>query len=382
MPSPLRLMIIAGEVSGDMHAAALLHELRRLSPRPIEAYGIGGDHLAAEDVELLAHADQTGVIGFWEVAKRFRFFARLLRRMTALLETRRPDLLLTVDYPGFNMRLAERAHARGIRTVHYICPQVWAWHRERIPKIAAIFDRLITIFPFEPPLFDGTGLDAVFAGHPLVDRAAETRSEPPAELPWGEGRRVALFPGSRPAEVNRLLPDLVAAACEVERRVGACSFLVPAPTEAIARRVEELLATLPAKPTSLTVTRGQSRHVLLQAEAAVVKSGTGTLEASLLLCPSVIVYRTSTLSYLLFKRLITGVRHIGLVNIIAGREVCRELLQHNLTPTALADELVRLLQDSAARKEVLEGMHAVNTALGGEGAAARAAQAVLDVLPP
>jgi lipid-A-disaccharide synthase len=374
-------MIIAGEVSGDMHAAALLREFRRICPRPVEAYGIGGDQLAADGVELFAHADQTGVIGFWEVAKRFRFFRGLLRRMAAVLDTRRPDLLLTVDYPGFNMRLAAQAKSRGIRTVHYVCPQVWAWHRERIPKIAAIFDRLITIFPFEPALFDGTGLDVVFAGHPLVDRAAETRTEPPPALPWGPGHRVALFPGSRPGEVQRLLPDLVAAACEVERRIGPCTFLVPTPTEAIALHVERVLAGLRAKPAHIAIARGNSRHVLLQAAAAVVKSGTGTLEASLLLCPAVIVYRTSTLSYLLFKRLITGVRHIGLVNIIADREVCRELLQDDLTPTALADELVRLLDDPVARDAVLDGMRAVNVALGGDGAAARAARAVLDVLP-
>lgn len=378
---PIRLMVIAGEVSGDMHAAALLRELRRLSPEPIEAYGIGGDQLAKDGVELFAHADQTGVIGFWEVAKRARFFHGLLRRMSRLLDTRRPDLLLTVDYPGFNLRLAAQAKARGIPRVHYICPQVWAWHRERIPKIATLFDRLITIFPFEPALFEGTGLDAVFAGHPLVDRAAETRAEDPADLPWGPGRHVALFPGSRPAEVQRILPDLVAAARLVEAQVGACSFLVPSPTDAIAALVERTLARSPAKPTHIVPVRGNSRHVLLQAEAAVVKSGTGTLEASLLLCPAVIVYRTSALTYQLFKRLITGVRHVGLVNIVANREVCRELLQRDLTPQTLADELVRLLDDDKARRDVLDGMREVNAALGEEGAAGRAARAVLDLLP-
>lgn len=378
--APLRLLLVAGEVSGDLHAAALLRELRRLCPRPLEVYGIGGDQLAAEGVELLAHADQTGVIGFWEVARRLRFFRGLLRRLTRLLDERRPDLLLTVDYPGLNLRLAARAHARGIRTVHYICPQVWAWHRGRIPGIAAVFDRLIAIFPFEPPLFEGTGLDAVFAGHPLVDRAAETRAEVPAALPWGEGRRIALFPGSRPAEVQRILPDLVAAAVMVERQAGPCSFLVPVPTEAIGRLVRDTLARLRERPAQLEVLRGASRQVLLQAEAAVVKSGTATLEASLLLCPAVIVYRTSHLSYLLFKRLITGVRHIGLVNIVAGREVCRELLQDALTPEALASEMLRLLEP-AVRREVLEGMRAVNAALGGTGAAERAARAVFEVLP-
>lgn len=378
---PLRLMIVAGEASGDLHAAALLRELKVLSPRPIEAFGIGGDQLAADGMELLAHAEQTGVIGFWEVAKRARFFRNLLRRMTALLVSRRPDLLLTVDYPGFNMRLAERAKADGIPTVHYICPQVWAWHKERIPKIAALFDRLITLFPFEPPLFEGTGLDVVFAGHPLVDRVAETRAAASPLLPWGTGRRIALFPGSRAAEVQRILAILVAAARDVERRAGPCCFLVPAPSEAVERQVRGALARLDDKPTQIEVIRGNSRHVLRQAEAAVVKSGTGTLEASLLLCPSVIVYRTSWLTYRVFKRLITGIRHIGLVNIIAGRTVCRELIQGDLNPQSLADELVRLLDDPEARGGILEGMREVNAALGPEGASLRAARAVLEAIP-
>lgn len=373
-------MLVAGEVSGDLHAAAVLRELRRLCPRRLDVFGIGGDLLADEGVELLAHTDQTGVIGFWEVARRLRFFRGLLRRLTRLLDKRRPDLLLTVDYPGLNLRLAARAKARGIRTVHYICPQVWAWRRGRIPGIAAALDRLVTIFPFEPSLFEGTGLDAVFAGHPLVDRAAETRAEPPAALPWGAGRRIALFPGSRPAEVQRILPDLVAAALQVERQAGPCTFLVPVPTEAIARQVRETLARLPGRPVDLTVLRGASRQVLLQAEAAVVKSGTATLEASLMLCPAVIVYRTSHLSYLMFKRLIKGVRHIGLVNIVAGREVCRELLQGELTPEALAAELFRLLQPDV-RRAVRDEMQKVNAALGEAGAAARAARLVLEVFP-
>ena len=383
---PFRIMILAGEVSGDMHAAALLRELRAVvAPREVEVFGIGGDALAAEGAELFAHTDQTGVIGLWEVLKRFRFFSRLLRRMTRLLDERRPDLLLTVDYPGFNLRMAARAKARGIPAAHYICPQVWAWHRGRIPKIARALDLLVTLFPFEPALFEGTGLRTVFAGNPLVDRAAETRraaASPGAmPLPWDEGRRVALFPGSRPNEIRRLLPDIVAAACRVDAACGPCAFLIPTPTEGVRALVERELARIPSQPRHLQIVSGGSRQALLEAEAAVVKSGTSTLEASLLRCPEAIVYRVSELSYRILKRLIKGVRHIGLVNILAGREVCREFIQHDLTPEGLAAELVRILDDADHRAEMLAGMDEVNASLGPEGAARRAAEAVAGLLP-
>ncbi|MBQ3811341.1 MAG: lipid-A-disaccharide synthase, partial [Kiritimatiellae bacterium] len=231
---PLRIMVSAGEISGDMYAAAIVRELRRLAaPRVLEVFGLGGDRLREEGAELFEHASRTGVIGIWEVLKRARFFSRLLRTMKAALAERRPDLLLTVDYPGMNLRLAAEAKKLGIPAVHYVCPQVWAWHRGRIPKIAASLDRLIALFPFEPALFAGTGLDVRFAGHPLVDAvAASLREEADAPpLPWAPGaRRIALFAGSRRNEVRRILPDVLAGAAMAEEALGPCSFLLPVPT--------------------------------------------------------------------------------------------------------------------------------------------------------
>ncbi len=379
---PLRLLISAGEVSGDLHAAAVLRALRGLVDRPIEAYGIGGDQLAAEGCEVLAHTDQTAVIGLWEALRRYGFFRGLMRRLEREIERRPPELVLTIDYPGFNLRLAARARRRGLRTVHYICPQVWAWRPQRIPRIAEVLDALIVLFPFEPALFDGTGLAVRFTGHPLVDRAAATRAEPPAALPWGEGRRVAIFPGSRPSEIRRLLADLVAAAAETERRIGPCSFLIPSPTPAVARQVERALDGIADRPRRLVVTQAASRQVLLQAEAALIKSGTSTLEASLMLCPAAIVYRVSTPSYLLLRRMVTGIRHIGLVNILAGREICREFVQGALKPGPLADELVRLLTRDDDRQAMIEAMREVNAALGAPGTADRTARAILEFLNP
>ena len=378
---PIRILVCAGETSGDMYGAAILRELRAIAPRPLECYGIGGDAMQAEGVELFAHASVTGVMGFWEVLKRYRYFSRLLKTITGLLDTRRPDVLLTIDYPGFNLRIAEQAHRRGIRTVHYVCPQVWVWHRERIPKIARIIDRLVTLFPFEPALFDGTGLNVTFEGHPLADQVAATLAETPPALPWGPGRRIALFPGSRPAEVARLLPVEIEAARRLETAIGPCSFIIPAPTPTTRRAVEAILARLPHKPATLAVSDGQSRHILRQAEAAVIKSGTSTLEASLLLCPCTVVYQVSPATYAIARRLVKGLKHVGLVNILAGREVCRELIQGAMTPEAIEAEMRRILDDAAYRAAMLDGMREVNARVGLPGATARAAAVVLEEIP-
>ena len=234
MPSantPLRILICAGEVSGDMHAAALMRALRARLPRPAEFRGFGGDALRAEGAELLYHTDRIGIMGITPVLKDLPFLLGMLRRMKREILAWRPDLVLTVDYPGMNLRLAEFAHEHGFKTAHYICPQVWAWHQSRIPRIARIFDLLLCIFPFEPACFKGTALNAVFAGHPLVDRAAETRAEPPAALPWRGRHRIALLPGSRASEITRILPRLLEAAALLEKRLGGdCSFIIPAPT--------------------------------------------------------------------------------------------------------------------------------------------------------
>ena len=378
---PLRILVVAGEASGDAYGAALMGHLRAGSPRPLVFRGIGGDAMRAAGLELICHCDQTAVIGFWEVLRQARFFSRLLRRMTGELDTWRPDLVLTIDYPGFNLRLAARAHARGIRTVHYICPQVWIWHRSRVHSIARHIDQLITIFPFEPACFDQTPLRPLYAGHPLVDQALETLARPEPPLPWAEGHRVALLPGSRDREIRTLLPVMVAAAVRLEAQAGACSFLIPAASARMRAAIEAQLARCPARPARLALVDGQAREVLRQARAAAIASGTATLEASLMRCPSVLVYRISWLSYPIMRWILRGTGHVGLANIVTGRTVMPELLQQALTPEALARQLHRFLTEPAAREAALAGLDEVNARLGGGGALAAAAAAMLREWP-
>lgn len=379
---PIRIFIVAGEASGDQHAAPLMRAIIERSPRPVVFRGIGGDAMRASGQEQLLHCDSIAVIGLWEVLKRIRFFARLLRRMTDDIRQWKPDVLLTVDYPGFNLRLAAAAKRLGIKTVHYICPQVWVWHRNRIWKIAEVLDALITIFPFEPECFAPTKLRPVFAGHPLIDRAAETLALPEEGLPWlATGRRIALLPGSRPGEISKLLPDMLAAAAQVESQLAdPVSFIIPASSDRIRAQINAEIDAAPRKPSHLSVVDGMAREVLRQAEAAAVTSGTATLEASLMLCPTVLVYRASWLTYRIGRFVLRKAGCIGLANLITGKRVMPELIQHDLTPESLAERLVEYLVDAECRSAAIDGLREVNAALGGGDAARRAARVVLDTI--
>lgn len=388
MKPPLRILIIAGEPSGDLHAAALMQALRERCPRPVVFRGCGGDAMRAAGAELLYHTDQTAVMGFVEVLQNIRFFSRMMRRMRAELDAWRPDLVLTVDYPGFNLRFAATAHAKGFRTVHYICPQVWAWHQSRIPKIARIFDRLLVFLPFEADCFKKTALPVTFVGHPLVDRVAETLAEPEAPLPWGAGaRRLALLPGSRRPEIERIFPDMLAAAARLDAEIpGGCVCIVPTPSAATRALAEKTAAAAPVRPKHLFFVDGLARQVLRQAEAAIVASGTATLEACLMRCPTVLVYRVHPVTALLLRLLVRGVRHAGLANILAQRcgvtqeTVMPELLQEEFTPKRAAETLHPYLTDPAARERVCAAYDAVARILGPGGVSDRAADAVLETL--
>lgn len=370
------ILIVAGEVSGDMHAAALLRALRARRP-DIQAFGVGGDALRAAGMDILVDASGMAVLGLSDVLMRFRFFRKTFNDLLAAARERRPDAVLLVDYPGFNLRFAARAHALGLKVVYYICPQVWAWNRGRVPKMARIVDRLIAIFPFEPAVFKGTALPVDFVGHPLVTAARATLAEPPAELPWqGGDPRVAILPGSRYHEVQRILPAMWAAAGLLERRFPGVAFIVAAPSERVAGWVREVQAGLRGGPRRWTVVTGQTRQVLRQARGALVTSGTATIETALMRCPMVVVYKTSWLTYA-FGRLLIRVPFLGMVNIVAGEALCPEFIQHRATPQALAAGLAPALEEGQPRTAMLNGLDRVIRALGEPGAEDRAAAAVL-----
>ncbi len=376
---PLKVMMCAGEVSGDMYGGALIRVLRERFPgRTLEVRGLGGDAMRAEGATLLYHTDALGAMGIFEVLGKLRFFRRVLSEMEALAREWRPDVLITLDYYSFNVALAERVRPLGVRTVQYISPKVWVWRRGRIYRMARAFDLVLCIFPFEPELYAPAGLRALYVGHPLVERAAETRAEAPPAFPWYGRDRIALLPGSRAGEIRAILPTFLRAARRIEAvKHGDCSFVLPAPTPRMRAEVERIIARVPG-PRHLTVVDGNARHVLAQARAAMIASGTATLEACLMDCPAVLAYRVSLPTELIARIVTLGarLRFAGLVNIIAGRLVMPELLQRDFTPYNTAAEVLAFLRDTPARRDLAAAYAEVRERLGGPDATARAAAAI------
>jgi len=372
------VLLVAGEVSGDMHAAAVVRAVRRRDPA-VQFFGIGGDVLAEAGMDLIHHVREMAVFGLPEVLRRYGFFKRVFAEMVELARARRPDAALLVDYGGFNIRYAQQLHALGVKVLYYICPQVWASRKSRMQRMAAHVDRLLVIFPFEKELFAGTDLRVDFVGHPLVEEADRVRKSAPAELPWQHDTRVAILPGSRQQEVERILPTMCAAGVLLEQRVGTVSFLVASPNQGIMNMASAIAERLNEKPKSLKWVTGKTREALYTARAAMVASGTATVEAALMGCPMVVVYKTSWPIYLLARRLVR-IPYIGMVNVVAKRMVCPEFIQSEATPVALATAMEALVQETPERRAMVQNLADVSAKLGEGGAVERAADIVMEEL--
>ena len=359
------VLFVAGEASGDLHAAGVAAELRARRP-DLAMAGIGGDRMRDAGVDLIEHAERLAVMGFVEVLKHVPKHAALLRRLRRRLEGGRVALLIVVDYPGFNMKLAAAAARAGVPVLYYITPQVWAWHASRLTTLARIVSKAAVILPFEEKLLRAHGIDATFVGHPLLDRARDTPDRADARRALGlpaQGPVLALFPGSRAQEIERHLDDFVGTARELERRMpGLRTIVSVAPTV----RLDESRVPFP-------MVRSASLTVLRAASAAMAKSGTTTLEAAVAGCPMVVAYRTNRLTYAIARRLVK-IPHIGLVNVVAGREVAPEFVQDALQPARVADALQPLLDETDPRRAAMvRDLAEVRDTLGTPGAAARVA---------
>ncbi len=368
------ILIVAGEVSGDLHAAKVVQAVKAKSPETT-FWGIGGDHLADQNVELLQHTDQMGVMGIVEVLKQYNFFKGVLKQVLDEVDKRKPESALLVDYPGFNLRLAAELKKRGVKVNYYISPKVWAWNKKRIPKMGKVIDRLMVIFPFEVDVFKGSGLQVDFVGNPLVDQIDEFISEEGLFLPWQSERRIALLPGSRRQEIERILPTMLEAAKKLETTIPDLCFMIATPNKRIETLVKEQIDQCSTRPARLDVICGNARELMRQAEAAIVTSGTATLETALIGTPHILVYKTSTFTYW-FARTVVKISHIGLVNIVADRTVCPELIQQEASPQALACEAGKLMADTPERRAMLEGYEEVRQLLGEK----KAAENVADIL--
>jgi lipid-A-disaccharide synthase len=367
------VLIVAGEASGDLHAASFARAFRRRRD-DVTLIGVGGAAMERAGVRLIERTDTLAVMGFAEVLRQVPHHYRLLRSLGARLREGNVALVVLIDYPGFNMRLARAAQRAGVPVLYYITPQVWAWGANRLPQLAQLITKAAVILPFEASLLRGAGIDATFVGHPLLDHTDELPDRAAARSALGltpDEPVLALFPGSRRQEIERHLDEFLETARRLERTVPRLRVMV---SVAPGIRIE-------ANRCPYRQVANLSQHVLRAADAALCKSGTVTLEAAVAGCPLVIAYRTSRLTYALARRVVR-IPHIGLVNVVAGREVVPEFVQGEMRAAAMAAALEPLLADqSPQRRSMIEGLRAVRAQLGEPGAAVRVAQLADSMVP-
>lgn len=371
-----KILISAGEASGDIHAAAVTAAIKKID-KNAEVFGMGGDALRKAGGEVLFDIKEHGVMGFVEVIKKLPSLFRLRNQFVKLMDERKPDCLVVVDYPGFNMKIAKIAHDKGIPVVSYISPSAWAWHKSRAKKVAKIVDKVAAIFPFEYDVYHEAGADTVFVGHPLVDivKPELPREEAEAFAGKQQGRKlILLMPGSRLMEIEKMLPNLLAAAKIIQEKMPDVDFTMPRAGTIPLEMLEQKIA---ASGVKVKITEGHNYDVFSVADLALATSGTVTLEAAMCGLGSVIVYRTSPISAFI-ARLVINIPDIGLPNIVAGKHILPELLQENFTPEKVAKEALALLEP-ARNKQMQEDLAYVRERLGQPGAVGRVAELVLKI---
>jgi lipid-A-disaccharide synthase len=367
-----RLYFVAGEASGDEHGAALMRSLRDLAP-DCEFRGRGGPQMKQIAGETFTDwIGDAAVVGLWEVVKHYGYFREQFAKALNEIDAAKPDAVVLIDYPGFNLRLARalRKRAPALKIIYYISPQVWAWNRGRIRQMARYLDLMLCIFPFEAELYNLSGLRTIFVGHPMIENLARRRT--------GEARDpnlIGLFPGSRSREVKKIFPVMLKAIAEIISARSATRFEVAAASETLARDIQGLLAGSPLRECARIVT-ADSSGTMQRAFAGMVASGTATLEAAYFRLPFVLVYKVSWPTYFA-ARLLMRVPFLGMPNVLAGREIVPEFLQHEANPRTISHAVLTLVNDPAKREQMISEFDDVIGKLGETGASAKAGRAIL-----
>jgi lipid-A-disaccharide synthase len=373
--TPIPLLLSAGEASGDMYAARLATALKKRVD--VALFGMGGPQMRAAGVEVITDYSEVSVVGITEILTHLPSLVRAMRHLVSEAKRRQPPFAILTDFPGFHLRLARKLRPLGVRNIYYICPQFWAWRPWRVRIVRRRFAQALCIFPFEEKFYGDAGVPVRFIGHPLVGavQASCTREQFCHEQNLDPARPiVTLLPGSRHAELAQHLPVL-RQACVLIQRETAAQFVIAA---ALGSNAAELREGWPAGVTPRLV-EDQTYNALAAADAAVVSSGTATVEAALLNAPMVVIYRVTPLTAFLARPLLRTT-YFSMVNLIAGRRVVPELIQYDFTPERVAGEILRLLRDSKAREELRAGLAEVRQALGPPGAVDRAADTIATLL--
>jgi lipid-A-disaccharide synthase len=374
----MKIMISAGEPSGDLHGADLAQTALQLFPT-MELLGLGGDLMAAAGVKLVAHLTETAVMGLTEILGSLGRILKIRKKMVAALTTEKPDALILIDSPDFNFHLAKKAHRLAIPVIYYICPQIWAWRAGRIKFLARYCARRAVIFPFERDFYEQRGVSADLVGHPLLDRlkpVGRTAARQMLELKTS-APLLAILPGSRKALVKRLVTPMLEAAEILLKDYPDLQLALPRAQGIGEDFLSQVLKNAPpAVLARLKILAGQSTTVLEAADAALLASGTSTVEGTILGVPMVVAYRTSALTYFLAKLLIK-VDHISIANLLLGRAIIPELIQDQATPALMADRLRPLLSATVERQQALNDLKAARQALGQGGASEKVTRLVL-----
>ena len=372
-----KILMIAGEVSGDIYGADLARHLYRQIP--VKITGIGGKRMREAGVDILYDSSEISVVGLSEILPRLRAIIRAYRIVTGLIRSRSVDSLILIDYPGFNIRVAGVAKRCGIPVIYYISPQIWAWKKGRLRLLAQRVKKMIVILPFEAAIYKEAGVDCSFIGHPLVDEVLNTRPLGETIHRYGIDKDqpvIGLFPGSRIGEVSALLPDILEAARILKDDNPQIRFIMAVADSLDFQQIHE---TISRSSLDVKIIKGEANDVLNICDIIIAASGTITLQAALLEKPMVILYKLSHITHAI-ARLLVQINHIGLVNILAGRKIVPELLQKEVTPGRIAAETKKMLYDKDYHAGIKKDLHDVKIKMGPPGASERAARVIAEML--
>jgi lipid-A-disaccharide synthase len=368
----MTIYFVAGEVSADNHGAALMRSLRMLDPE-LKFIGRGGPQMQkVAGGQFKNWISDAAVLGLWEVVRKYGYFREQFRQALDEIQESKPDAVVLIDYPGFNLRLARAlgGQPQHSKIIYYISPQVWAWNRGRIKKMARLVDLVLCIFPFETDLYAASGLRAVFVGHPMIERLQKQKVDSQRDP-----NLIGLFPGSRSREVRKIFPVMIEAARLLVEWKPALRFQIAAASEELAREMNEQVADRRA----IAITVGETAVIMQRAFGGIIASGSATLEAAYFGIPFVLIYKVAWPTYVA-ARLVVNVDFLGMPNLLAGKEVVPEFIQHAAKPGAIVKAVRLLMEDASVRDRMISDFDVIISKLGGAGASDRAAQAILKEL--